>query len=348
MRSLTLRSWPATIIGLLLAQVAYAESALVGVSGYYSTVQGKTHINVDNPHNNLTTQGFILDASSGLVRNKYRYRSAILFLQRNVSNYLVRNGQGEEHPLSREFDGKETQGKFGVDLLWRGTSFSLDSLQTLDDSPLATRTYLFTLSYQSFPYGANVGYRFFQVLDRRPTSYVVVPETLRSRALSTFSQRKKHGVFWEQIINEWAKIRSELQLQEASSDRPGHYGGKIAGLVSINHQSAISLSMEKITEFQAAKKLPADGSGFYQLASYQLGVSYEINYNFLLKAAVATTIETESARGSTPRQLIGTDSGILGLEGRYRRWLWKLALITELSNTGRRGQMFQGGWQWEI
>ncbi|MGB0454464.1 MAG: hypothetical protein ACPGJV_12205 [Bacteriovoracaceae bacterium] len=325
-------------------QSANAEPMSVGVSSTQSSGSGSTAVGAESSSISSFTQSFSFN--SGLIENFARVRGSFDIVDRDVNDYIIRDRTGAERRLSESFDGKENNLSLGIDFQKKNFSLSIDSGQTLSDSPLESKSTKVALGYSSYNRGLSLKYTYFTQKANKPLSYVTNPETRRPVALETQLKRKNHEFQYDQIITEYLKSKFKLMFVESNGERPKSYGGRFETLFGITDELGLITGFERIEESEDF--LPLNGSGFYTLDSYLIGLGLEVHYTYLLKVLISTTIEEESARGTIDQQQIGTDSIALGFDGRFKRLLPSVLLTYEETNTDLKNFLISGGLTWEL
>jgi hypothetical protein len=334
------------LILLLCITTVRAEPGKLSVDYTSASQKGQTTSLVSDQTSEIDASSTNLKYSSGLLKNAYRLRLDFTQAKQDLSEYLVREKNGSTTPLSKSFDGSYSSFNLGQDFIYKDMSLGLDYGQTLTTTPLKTQQWAGTLAYQNYAYGMNFTYNFNYKKSSRPLSYISSPETFLGEELATQTDKIDHSLSYDQLLNEYMKSSLSLKESQIRQDRPKNYGARAQLYLAPTLDLGLSLAYEKIVEQKDF--LPKDGTGFYQIDSYEAGIAYEFFYRYLVTLNYALIIEEETARGNTPERKIGTDALSLKAEMDYKQFLPFLRAAYEKSNSGRVAQNFAGGLSWEI
>lgn len=335
-----------TAFTFIASSSVFAEPATFGYSYTNSSNKGVTSARASENNDTVGSTTHRLSYSSGLQKNTYRFRFSSDYVDRDLDNYIIIDEQGNESRLSESDDGKEYILSAGADYVYESFTLSLDGSQSVEDSPLKTKSINPGITFNKYDWGFIARYSFLYKEDARPETTVVNPESLRSSQLSTKLTREFHDIELEQIVTEWAKVSSSFRYAKESEDRPSHLSGSFTFLAAPLDELGVFSRYQRVVENEDF--LPRDGTGFFSLSSYTVGASYEYNYDYVLKLIYTTTVEKEEARGGTDVQRIGTDAIALGVDGRFKRLLPTLLATYEKSNTNRSAFLISGGLTWEL
>ncbi len=323
-----------------------AEPGKLSLDYTSASQKGQTTSLVTDQASEIDATSTNLKYSSGLLKNAYRLRLDFTQAKQDLSDYLIRDKNGSTTALSESFDGSYSSFNLGQDIVYKDFSLGFDYGQTLTATPLKMSQWGVTLGYQNYAYGMNFTYNLNYKKSSRPLSYISSPETFLGEELATQTDKVDHTLNYDQLLNEYMKTSLSLKESQIRQDRPKNYGARAQLYLAPTLDLGLSLAYEKTVEQKTF--LPKDGTGFYQLDSYEVGIAYEFFYRYLVTLNYALVIEEESARGNTPERTIGTDALSLKAEMDYKQFLPYLRAAYEKSNSGRVAQNFAGGLSWEI
>jgi hypothetical protein len=326
------------------SEVLRAEPANFSVD--YSHIKNAGNFLENTETQSLESNALSLKYSTGLVDNFSRTRVNFVQSRQDLSTYIVREKNGKENFLSSEFNGEEQSITLGQEIQLSSLSLGFDYGQVLNTSPLKWSSFATKIGYQFYEYGVNFSYRNSVRTLKRPLSYITNPETFQGEELSNKLRMKTHSFDYEQIFSEYLKTLLIAKHTEGNEDRPENNSLRSQVLVAPVDDIGISLAFERLKE--NTKRLPKSGSGFYSLDSYELGISYEMNYKYLFSLNYALVIEEESARGNNLSRKIGTDAFNFKTEMSRGRFFPYLSLNVQKSNNEETQNSFSGGMKWEI
>lgn len=334
------------VFSLLGARVASAEAPAFSVSSSYFSASGQALVTTAQQASNLSSQSYDVSASSGLVQNTYRLRLKSSQIKRDVRNYFFIDRFGETVSLADTFDGQETALGGGVDLVLKRWTFSVDGAATATESPIGATVVVGKIAYANYDYGTNVSLELQNQELKRPESFFREAETNLLGSVPPRLVRQEARLTWDQLMNE--EMRFVLTSVAALRKEEGResVGGSARFFWGISDVLTLLAGTEHRRDLKG--NLPKDNRGYFDLTSYEVGVGHELSRNLLVKLIVGTTIEHETARGTLPRQTVGTDGYAAGLDFRRGRLTALLSSKVEQSNTGYKSYQIAGGLSWEI
>jgi hypothetical protein len=273
-------------------------------------------------------------------------RGEIKSIQRDLTSYLITEADGTEVALSSLYSGWEQSLSLGFDRNIQNYTLSLDLASSTTQTPLAQQQAAIKIQHTSFLKGATLTLSHTQAEQIRPLSYYVDPDTFESKAQATSLNPKVTRLVYDQIISEMSKASVYLVYGERPEDRPPHFGLGGRGAYSFKDGWALHGGMELLTENRQVSL--NDSRGYLDLLVFDIGIAIEANYNWTLSANIGTSVESETARGVTPQQIVGSDSFDLLVEYRKSRILLFLQARLQESNTKYQSTQIAGGATWEI
>lgn len=334
------------ILILLSSIDALAEPPSFGVNLSGTNATGSTFINLTNDAIFGSSNTLELRQSSGLVNNKFRIRTGYLSSWTDLSSYWITERNGGQTHLADTFDGHQHSMAIGGDWLQKDLTLSLDINGTISETPLDQRQALFSIKKTNIQSGSDIEVSYSLTKQSRPISYFTDPDDFSTKASAPYLNPSVLKILYGKIITEKLKTSSFLLIGQRPEDRPNHFGMGFHSAYLLNDYLALHSGLELYAEDKRIALV--DSRGYFDLFSANIGIAFEPAYRWLIRAGVGTSVETETERGTVPRQLVGTDSAQLTIEYRKSKILLLFTARLQQSNTHFEEHQFSGGITWEI
>lgn len=328
----------------LLLSAAQASGELSLSYSQFSTKN--TSATLGTPPSQIQTSMQDLLYNREAARGGVSFHLGLSLFQRDLDQYRIVNRQGEEIFLSEIDDGRETRIRGGLGYQLGDYIVDGSISRSITQGALRQHSFTFGVSRSLYSLGADLYLSFSRTTEIRPLSYFVNPESLRSEELVTEVNHDYLALTWQQIITERFKTALSLSLQQRREERPLGYGVRLTNLYALHHSYALFSAFEYINE--RTNKLPKNGTGFYDLFSYEIGAQTEISYNWRARILAGQVFEEESARGSLPQTQVKTNTFSLAVNSDFLTLNPSLTFRYENSNNGRSAISFLGGLTWII
>ncbi len=316
------------------------------VTANTSSTRGATLTTTNAQSRNASSRSFETQASTGSVGPVQDFRIKAIQSQKDVSGYTITDKDGSSRSLSDSFDGKELALGAGIDFTKGPWGLFIDGQSTVSNSPLERNEYRLRANMNLLSYGTDVSLSYSNVREDRPISYFVHPEDLRRTSIQGQRTERTLSADANQIINESLRLGLNLKVIQKPEDRPDAYGVRARAIVGLTDSLGAMGSFESIRERKG--QLPSDGRGRFEIDSYQIGLNWEAIYDLHFKLAVGTTVEREDARGNLPKQLVGTDSVVVGFDYQFKRMTLTMSASRQEANTNYTSNSLTGGLVWEL
>jgi hypothetical protein len=265
--------------------------------------------------------------------------------QKNYDQYLVYKKDGSYYPLSRDYDGNESQATLTLTSSYKKHILEASAGGTISSSPLRTQKQSADYIYLLNTY-ENIGMTAQHTSLDRPTSYFInrdLKSESRPNELNTYSG----SLNYERIWNSRYKSKILLSAGQRIEDRPFYYGPELRNLIILGEFTRLRIDTGYLTEDHSNSL--KDERGY--LDSYWLHgmVSYDVTAHSTVGLGYALDLDRERnifPTGMT--QTIGSDSVVSSYSYEGREFTLSFDTAYAFFNTGQRGFIFSGGLLWNI
>ena len=284
-----------------------------------------------------------LDLQAPTLKKYWTLGGSLDIAKKDYSNFLIRNQQGEEIPLSDTFEQEEYTGSVSISYQKGKDSVSGLIAGSLSDSPFSFNAA--ALSYDRIFLNKKriIGARVIASSKEQPGSTYIDPSTLETKDRPTKLNFNRYELNWNEAFSQNWRLRTTTFYGTRRADRPDHYGLELRNGVGVLDSLTFRVHTGFLNERRTELK---DDRGYLGSFWAETSLYWEFQYDYSLEAAYGFMMERESFEDSRGSASIGTDS--YGLKFNYKgvNWNFFSSYVLRRTNTGYQSHTVQGGITW--
>ncbi len=338
-----------SLIIALLTLFSMPARAAEGLAGFdFILTNQKGSIDFFRPNNRQKTKGYLSRFNLQLptLKNYWTLSFSADLAKKDYSNFLLRDEDGKETPLSRTFDQKEYAMNLSAIYQKGKNSYTALVARSFGSSPFSFLAGSFAYNRSLLNKKRSLGFRLSSITKDQPASTYIDPtknlETKnRPRNLTSF----RYEANWSEVLNAKWKVNTLLFFGTRKKDRPHHYGVEIRNGVGLSNELTFRVHTGFLNEATTELK---DDRGRFSVLWLEGSFYWEFQYDFSLEASYSFVREKENYEDNRGITALGTDSYGLKLNYEGVGWLLNVSYILRNTNTDYQSHTFQGGIKWII
>ncbi len=263
----------------------------------------------------------------------------------DYSNYSLRDGNGGETVLSREFNKPESSFAAGVDYLRGSWGVSLNSNASIGESPFTRVQNDLGFSYSFMGDISQLNLKISHSKQEQPKNFYIHPKSGRETSRPT--QIEYDGLTLGLGTVHTEKIRATYQLSLGKqSDRPSSYGA--GGLVqyALSRNDFLGIEVSRYTENQ--QETLKDERGYFDLSSVEFGYSRYLTFDWLISTKFGLVVEVEDNPQVLRKDQFALNVSTLGIQYEGKQFIAELTAQYMDSNSAYRASSGGGQVTWKF
>ena len=327
----------------LLSSSALGADGTIGLSFVSADQTGTVDVFRVNSQEKARSSLLRFNFQAPTLKNYWTLGGSLDIAKKDYSNFLVRDQNGEESPLSDVFNGEEYTGSIAISYQKGKNSVSGLIASSLNDSPFFFRATALSYNREFLNKKRTLGARIAISSKEQPASTYIDPNTLVTKDRATQLNSNRYELNWSEILNQNWRLHTIAFYGTRRADRPDHYGLELRNGIGIKDTLTFRVHTGFLSERRTELK---DDRGYFGILWGETSVYWEFAYDYFLEVAYGLTLERESFQDSRGSAVIGTDSYGLKLNHNGVNWNLSSSYIFRKANTGYESHTIQGGITW--
>ena len=267
----------------------------------------------------------------------------------DYSDYMVTDAAGIESSLESKLGDQKTAEYFteqSLEYSKYGHTATFSLFSSLDDGPFKRHGGKVKYVREFFRKTTLLGVEGTYFRQGQPENYFRDSLSYQWRRNSRWIDANSVKLFWQQVLSANSKVRLTALTGQREGERPRHWGGKLEYAQAFSDTLLGQVRLTHIAEDRSGQLM--DNRGHFNLSGYELQLTYEPVFDFLVSISYGLTVEREYDYRDQNHYQMGIDSYGLGFS--YLLSDTELTLLGSFSdsNTSADSLSLIGGVKWHL